>query len=173
MLNALQSIHSMKLGPEDPASRRAESYDNAPPLMPAWRVRLSRCHRAWIQALAAERGISQVEALRALLENGHRLGGPPQVEQPLAQVHTRLAELGTEIDALSAAVSELHDAVQEIATFLETLGTAYGKVWVESLMANRLLLDAHHRGLVERARDMTSRYLERGRSASGSTEDPS
>ena len=78
-------------------------------------------------------------------------------------MHARLTELGGEIDALSASISELHDAVQEISTVLATLGAAYGKVWVESLMANRLLLDAHHRGLVERARDMTSRYLERGR----------
>ena len=88
-------------------------------------------------------------------------------------MHARLTELGSEMEALSASISELHDAVQEIATVLATLGTAYGKVWVESLMANRLLLDAHHRGLVKRARDVTSRYLERGRSASGAAEDVS
>jgi hypothetical protein len=163
----------MTPGPEDPDARTTESDDSGTPLLPAWRVRLSSRQRAWIQALSTARGVSQVAALRALLERGHRLGDSSLDEQPNAQVHARLTELGGEIEALSASISELHDLVQEIATVLATLGTAYGKVWVESLMANRLLLDAHHRGLVERARDMTSRYLERGKTTSGAAEDPS
>ncbi len=156
-----------------PDSPREKPATGSVPLMPAWRVRLSGRHQALIQAHAAEHGLSQVESLRALLERGHRLPDAPSDEQPIAQVHARLTELGSEMEALSASISELHDAVQEIATVLATLGTAYGKVWVESLMANRLLLDAHHRGLVKRARDVTSRYLERGRSASGAAEDVS
>lgn len=149
------------------------SEEASAPLMSAWRVRLSQQHQAWVRALASERGVSQVEALRTLLERGQLQRDSTADDQATAQLHERLTELGSEIEALSASISELHDAVQEIATVLATLGTSYGKVWVESLMANRLLLDAHHRGLVERARDMTSRYLERGRSGSGAAEDPS
>jgi hypothetical protein len=156
-----------------PESPKEKAANGSVPLMPAWRVRLSTRHQGLIQSLAAQHGLSQVEALRTLLERGHRLGDSSLEEQPIAQVHARLTDLGGEIETLSASISELHDAVQEIAAVLATLGTAYGKVWVESLMANRLLLDAHHRGLVERAHDMTSRYLERARSTSGSAEDPS
>lgn len=153
-----------------------EDVRDAPPdgdggtLLAPWRVRLTSRQQAWVQAFAAEHGLAQVEALRALLERGHRVITSPAEEQAHPHLHAPLSELNEAIEALSASISEMHDAIQEIAAVLGALGNAYGKVWVESLMANRLLMDAHHRGLVERARDMTSRYMERA-SAGGRASD--
>jgi hypothetical protein len=138
-------------------------------------VRFTDDDSARIESYARERGYGKAHALRELVRLGHEhredLSTPSSTVG--AQVHAGFTELTEQLDQLTSSLSELHDTVAEIASALSALNSAFAKVWVESLMANRLLLDAHHRGLVERAREMTSRYLERGRSASGAPEDPS
>ena len=44
---------------------------------------------------------------------------------------------------------------------MDHLQDNYARVWVEALMAARLLFDAQNRGLIDRVREMTTRYLEK------------
>ena len=64
-----------------------------------------------------------------------------------AAIHAHLAELTIRVDELLAQVDHLHDN--------------NGHVWVEALLAARLFLDAQNRALIDRAHEMTTRYLER------------
>ena len=118
-------------------------------MLDVYRIRFSKEDVAQIDEYARSHACSKPAAIRALLALGHAHADihGVQFSEAIQQVHARLADVTDGLDALSTAMSEMNDA--------------YGKVWVETLMANRLLLDAHNRGLIDRARDMTTRYLER------------
>ena len=118
-------------------------------MLDVYRIRFSKVDLAWIDEYARSHACSKPTAIRALLALGHAHADihGVQFSEAIQQVHARLTDVTDGLDALSTAMSEMNDA--------------YGKVWVETLMANRLLLDAHNRGLIERVRDMTTRYLER------------
>ncbi len=104
-----------------------------------------------------------MDAIRELVSIGHAHAGTRDVQfaATIEQVHLRLADVSDSVGQLAGLIAETNDAVLEISSSLVAMNDAFAKVWVESLMANRLLLDAHNRGLIERVRDMTSRYLER------------
>ena len=129
----------------------------------ATRTRFTPDQAAWIAELARARGCSKVDAIRELVTLGHAHSGTHglQFSDALQQLHVRLSEVSDALDQIAGTVAEMQDTLTEVNAVLSELNNAFGKVWVETLMANRLLLDAHNRGLIERVRDMTTRYLER------------
>ena len=70
-----------------------------------------------------------------------------QISEAVQRMHGRLTDVTETLDDLVSIFNQLADS--------------YGKVWVESLMGTRLLLDAQNRGFIDKVREMTARYLEK------------
>ena len=112
-------------------------------------VRFTPEEAEWIDAYCLAAGCAKAEAVRALLRMGHAAMDPNGLSIPAA------------LHSIQARLTDVSSALDELTTFADQLNDTYGKVWVETLMGTRLLLDAQSRGLIERVKEMTTRYLER------------
>jgi hypothetical protein len=145
-----------------PSSRRAaRRRDPVPPLMcrlsshyltqmpHALTIRLDDETWRAVVEFSDQSGSNKVDAVRELLRIGLR-------RAPAVEARERRDAVAT-----TASVADMQESIDQLVSALAHIEDSYGKVWVEVLMAARLLLDAHHRGLVDRAREMTTTYLER------------
>ncbi len=112
-------------------------------------VRLEADELAFVTTYARNHQCSQSQAVRALLQIGHKYMGTSGVNF-IDAVH-----------GLDTTVAGVADDVVEIRGELACTREHFERVWVELLMGMRLLLDVQHRGFVERAKEMTSVYIER------------
>lgn len=110
-------------------------------------VRLNRDECEFVDVYARQHGCRKATAIRELLRIGHQRASHSgfQFAEAVQSIHARL--------------SDLSDSLDEINGSMATIDDRHAAVWVESLMGIRLLLDAQNCGLIDRVKELTTRYM--------------
>ena len=110
-------------------------------------LRLDREERDIVAAYASHHRCSQSKAIRELLRLAHQC------------MDVNGVVISTALHSLDAKLDETAETLHEINGVLDVMEDNFGRVWIETLMGMRLLLDGQNRGLIDRVKEMTTRYL--------------